>query len=87
MKIDPNEPVVDGVCFDDLHRLTQAQINAETERGRVFSTVLYLSGKTYGGNVIAGSYPVACKVAAARGLGEIVDPEPVLAAGRLETVL
>ncbi|MHA1570506.1 MAG: hypothetical protein ACTSWM_01695 [Alphaproteobacteria bacterium] len=85
MKIDPQEPIADGVLFDDLHRLSQAQIDKEIVAGRVYSTRFMAGAKTYGGTIIAGSYTQACDRAAARDLGEIVAPDPLIAAGRMMT--
>lgn len=83
MKIDPHDPIADGVLFDDLHPLSQAEIDKEITAGRVWSTRFMAGGKTYGGTIIAGSYHQACDRTAARNLGEIVAPDPLFAAGRM----
>ncbi|VAW12424.1 hypothetical protein MNBD_ALPHA09-1890 [hydrothermal vent metagenome] len=86
MNINAFAPIADGVLFDDLHPLTQAEIDREIVAGRVYSTRFLAGGKTYGGTVIADTYTQACDRAAARDLGEIVDPRPLYAAGQLEPV-
>lgn len=62
----------DGVCFDDLQGLTKAQQKLFIERGMVFCTEFKANDRRYAGNVIADTLKDACRLAVARGLGEIV---------------
>ncbi len=62
----------DGVCFDDLHGLTPGQQKFFIKRGMVYGTEFKANDRRYAGNIIADSPKDACRIAIARGLGEVV---------------
>lgn len=72
-KIHPSRPFADGICFDDLHGMSDAQRNFLAARGVVFVTSFKAGGRTYGGTIVSTSWPGAEEIAFGRGLGETVD--------------
>lgn len=72
MHIDAQEPIADGIVFDDLHGAPMKVRNTLAARGLVFLTEFRANGKTYGGTIVAGSLHAAEQIAFGRALGETV---------------
>ena len=72
MRIEPDRPVADGIPFDDLHGMTDAQKNLLASRGVVFVTRFRDGGREYGGLIVATCMAAAEEVAFGRALGEEV---------------
>lgn len=70
--IDPMRPIADGIVFDDLHGLSKQVGSRLAARGVVFCTKFRAAGRSYGGNIIAASWPAAEMVAFGRGTLEPV---------------
>ena len=77
MHIDDNAPICDGLCFDDLHGLSDATTRMLMARGLVYVTDLQINGRDYSGMIIAGSHRQAEKISFGRGLHEIVVGQAV----------
>lgn len=72
MKMDPNQPFADGICFDDMHGMNLQQKNLLAKRGLVFLTEFNVEGVRYGGTIVSKDWDRAEEVAFGRGLGETV---------------
>lgn len=73
--LEPNKPVIDGICFDDLSKVDPSFHECLMARGLVWETEFSIGATTYAGSIIAGTQGDAMAVAFGRGLEEkIVGP-------------
>ncbi|MCY1667881.1 hypothetical protein [Rhizobium sp. SL86] len=73
MKIHPDLPIADGICFDDTLGMDARSVNALAACGVVFLTSFRADdGRIYDGVIIAAHLDAAQAVADRRGLDETV---------------
>lgn len=70
LHIDPNKADADGITFDELNGLPDAERNLLVAREVVYCTEFEANGRTFGGTIIARDLAMAERIAFGRGLGE-----------------
>lgn len=80
LKIDPDRPIANGICFDDTAHMDTRSINALAACGVVFVTSFRADDRRkFNGIVIGATMDAAQAAADRRGLGETVDGQLALA--------
>lgn len=77
MHNDPDAPICDGICFDDLHDVPEETARILMARGLVYVTDLIINGRDFSGMIIAGSHAQAETIAFGRGLEEVVTGQAI----------